>query len=194
VQTRGFNGFSYADVSAQVGITTASLHYHFPSKAHLGKALIERYSTRFGAALAGISATQTGALAQLAAYAQLYVDVLAAGRMCLCGMLAAEHETLPAPMQRAVRAFFGASEAWLASVLERGRGSQELAFPGEAREAARLWVATLEGAMLLARSTREPSRLTAAIRRSLGELKIRPRSSARPKRSLPLPSAPRARR
>jgi AcrR family transcriptional regulator len=43
VQTRGFNGFSYADVAAQLQVTKASLHYHFASKAELGRRLIERY-------------------------------------------------------------------------------------------------------------------------------------------------------
>ena len=50
-QTRGYNGFSYADVAAQLGVTKASLHYHFPSKAQLGAALIDRYQTNFGGAL-----------------------------------------------------------------------------------------------------------------------------------------------
>ena len=43
VQTRGFNGFSYADIAEALGVTKASLHYHFPSKADLGQRLIERY-------------------------------------------------------------------------------------------------------------------------------------------------------
>jgi TetR/AcrR family transcriptional repressor of nem operon len=42
-QTRGYNGFSYADVAAHLGVTKASLHYHFPPKAELGCALISRY-------------------------------------------------------------------------------------------------------------------------------------------------------
>ena len=46
VQTRGFNGFSYADVASELAVTKASLHYHFPSKAELGEALIDRYATR----------------------------------------------------------------------------------------------------------------------------------------------------
>ena len=44
VQTRGFNGFSYADVATELGVTKASLHYHFPGKAELGEALIARYA------------------------------------------------------------------------------------------------------------------------------------------------------
>ena len=39
VQSRGFNGFSYADVASELGVTKASLHYHYPGKAELGEAL-----------------------------------------------------------------------------------------------------------------------------------------------------------
>src|SRR5215211_135610 len=39
VQTRGFNGFSYADIASELGLTKASLHYHFPTKAELGRCL-----------------------------------------------------------------------------------------------------------------------------------------------------------
>jgi AcrR family transcriptional regulator len=39
VQVRGFNGFSYADISAELGITNAALHYHFAGNADLGEAL-----------------------------------------------------------------------------------------------------------------------------------------------------------
>ena len=51
VQTRGFNGFSYADIATTLGVTKASLHYHFPAKAKLGQRLIERYEKNFLAAL-----------------------------------------------------------------------------------------------------------------------------------------------
>ena len=56
-QTRGFNGFSYADIAAEIGITKASLHYHFPSKADLGRALVRRYTERFMDALDAIEAS-----------------------------------------------------------------------------------------------------------------------------------------
>ena len=38
-QVRGYNGFSHADVSAELAITKASIHYHFPGKADLAEAL-----------------------------------------------------------------------------------------------------------------------------------------------------------
>jgi TetR/AcrR family transcriptional repressor of nem operon len=167
VQVRGFNGFSYADVAAELSVTTASLHYHFAGKAELGRALIARYASRFDAALARIDAGAGDASARLDAYAQIYADVLRARRMCLCGMLAAEFETLPEAMRAAVIAFLDGNESWLAGVLEHGRAQATLAFSGDAREAARLIVSALEGAMLVARPYGDVERFEAAASRLL---------------------------
>src|SRR6186997_2371131 len=94
VQTRGFNGFSYADIAQAMDVTKASLHYHFPSKAELGKRLIERYERNFLAALAKIHEQTDDAGERLRRYAAIYASVVKGDRMCLCGMLAAEYGTL----------------------------------------------------------------------------------------------------
>jgi len=162
VQHRGFNGFSYADVAAELNVTKASLHYHFAGKAELGEALITRYTRRFVAALAEIQRLDLDARAALEAYAELYAEVLRGRRMCLCGMLAAEYQTLPKQMQDAVIRFFDQNEAWLESVLEQGRSKGTLRFRESAREAARLVVSALEGAMLTARPYGDVDRFQAA--------------------------------
>lgn len=167
VQVRGFNGFSYADVAAELDLTTASLHYHFPGKSELGRALIARYATRFNDALAQIDAAGEAAPARLEGYAQLYADVLRAHRMCLCGMLAAEYETLPEPMRDAVIGFFDENEAWVEGVLAAGREEGTLTFAGEPREAAQQIVSALEGAMLVARPYGDVDRFETAARRLL---------------------------
>ena len=180
IQTRGFNGFSYADVAAEVGITKASLHYHFPTKADLGLSLVQRYQETFEAALAGLARIGGGTRALLEGYAELYGGVLRKDRMCLCGMLAAEHTTLPAPMQRALQVFFDANERWLAGVLEAGRRKGELKLAAAAREEARLLVAGLEGALLVARSYEDPRRFQDAAARLIdGVLGSRGRAERR---------------
>lgn len=150
-QVRGFNGFSYADIADELGITKAALHYHFATKADLGEALISRYAARFGEALASIDAGTTPAPAKLQGYAELYADVLRNQRMCLCGMLAAEYPTLPSAMQASVVSFFDQNEAWLQDVLQQGRGDGSLHFTGSARDAARMVISCLEGALLVTR-------------------------------------------
>jgi TetR/AcrR family transcriptional regulator, transcriptional repressor for nem operon len=170
VQTRGYNGFSYADVAAELGITKASLHYHFSGKAELGEALIGRYAARFADALATIDADGGDAPAKLAAYARIYGDVLRDKRMCLCGMLAADYETLPDAMRDAVVRFFDDNEAWLVAVLEDGQATGTLRLDGSARDAAQALVGGLEGALLLARPYGEVARFDAAATRLLTSL------------------------
>jgi TetR/AcrR family transcriptional repressor of nem operon len=169
-QTRGFNGFSYANIAPELGITKASLHYHFPTKAELGRALIARYTDAFEAALDAAEASESSAPGRLARYATLYADTLDAERMCLCGMLAAEYTTLPAAMQNEIRRFFERNEEWLARVLEDGLRQQTLAFAGTARDQARLLLAGLEGSMLLARSYGDRERFATAAAGLLGAL------------------------
>jgi TetR/AcrR family transcriptional regulator, transcriptional repressor for nem operon len=162
VQVRGFNGFSYADIAAELDITKASLHYHFATKADLGEALIARYADRFFAALDAADTDGTSAPAKLSAYAQLYADVLSQQRMCLCGMLAAEYPTLPGPMQSAVLAFFDHNETWLQAVLEQGQSEGSLEFTGPARDTARMIISGLEGAMLVTRPYGDAARFQVA--------------------------------
>jgi TetR/AcrR family transcriptional repressor of nem operon len=50
--TRGYNGFSYADIAEAVGISKPSIHHHFPSKAELVRRVVEGYRAE---ALEGMS-------------------------------------------------------------------------------------------------------------------------------------------
>ena len=170
VQTRGFNGFSYADIAEALDVTKASLHYHFPSKADLGRRLIERYEKTFLAALEAIGAAGTAPREQLKRYARIYADVLRENRMCLCGMLASDYSTLPKPMREEVKHFFDENERWLVGVLERGRKSGSLEFKGPTVDLARVIVGSLEGAMMLARSYGDASRFDMAAERLIASL------------------------
>ena len=170
VQTRGFNNFSYADIASELGITTASLHYHFRGKAELGNALITRYAERFGHALAQIDHNRKDAPAKLAAYADLYAGVLQGKRMCMCGILAAEYQTLPKPMRAAVIRFFDDNQKWLAEVLTQGHADKTLTFTGPAEDVAQNILSTLEGAMLVARPYGDLSKFNAATGQLLAAL------------------------
>jgi len=169
-QTRGYNGFSYADVAAEVGGTKATLHYHFAGKAELGAALIERYAGRFFEALARIDREGGDAPRRLRAFAAIYADVLRERRMCLCGMLAADYETLPKPMQAAVVRFFDESQDWLTTVIAAGAERDELHPRGAPHEAAQAILSGLEGAMLVARPYGDVKRFEASANRLLESL------------------------
>ncbi len=169
VQARGFNGFSYADIATELGITKAALHYHFAGKAELGEALISRYAARFAQALARIDADTASAFDRLAAYTKLYLAVLTEQRRCLCGMLAAEYQTLPDRMRDAVVAFFDANNGWLVRLLDEGRAQGTIRFQGQASAVAQMIVGTLEGAMLVARPYADPARFQAVSEQLLSD-------------------------
>jgi TetR/AcrR family transcriptional repressor of nem operon len=169
-QIRGFNNFSYADIATELGITKASLHYHYPGKAELGQALITRYAARFDQALDDIDRDVPSARAKLEAYADLYAGVLRNERMCMCGILAAEYPTLPAAMQAEVVRFFDENQKWLAKLLEEGKTDGTLTFRGQPEEVAQGILSTLEGAMLVARPYGDLARFDAATKQLVNGL------------------------
>jgi len=164
VQTNGFNAFSYGHLSEAVGIKTASIHYHFPSKEHLGQALARRYRERFNAVLVQIEAEHPDAPARIEKYTEQFLQTLRqGGKICLCGMLASDYATLPETTRKEVRAFFTENEAWVTRILEQGLESGAFSFKSDARDVASTFLSTLEGAMLDARIFEDESRLQTAI-------------------------------
>jgi TetR/AcrR family transcriptional repressor of nem operon len=170
VQQRGFNAFSYADIAAELGVSKATLHYHFASKAALGTAVIDRYALRFFDALAAIDARGGSAQERLAGFVEVYANVLRGQRMCLCGMLAADQLTLPDSMKAPVLEFFDRTVAWVAAVLERGVTDGSLAPIGSVAEAAKTLVWSIEGAMLVARAYDDVESFERAANQLIGAL------------------------
>lgn len=152
IQTRGYNGFSFADIAAKVGIRKASIHHYFPSKDALGVAVIRRYKETFQEALENINQTEKTWLDKIKAYSKLYENVLNENRLCLCGMLAADIETLPRVLKKEVKAFFADNVAWLSSQL--GSRYKTLATK-RLDEIAWQIISSLQGAVTLARMTEQ---------------------------------------
>ena len=160
VQNHGFNGFSYGDVSTELGITTAALHYHFHGKASSAKPFA-RYAARFGGALASIDARDEPASSKLQDYADLYLSVLRDERMCLCGMLTASTGLFRLACRGPLS---GSSTTTMPGwgVYSRQAALRSLEFTGSAEAAAQMIVSTLEGAMLVARPYNDAARFEAA--------------------------------
>lgn len=183
VQVRGFNAFSYAHISKAVGIQKASLHHHFATKTDLGVALIERYRRAFVDALHEIDSDGGPAVERLERYVALYRTVLRKGRMCMCGMLAADIATLPPDMRESVAEFFSENVSWLTRVLTEGKKKNELAFVGTAAATAGFIVSSLEGAMLVARGSGDLDHLDDVAELLMTTLRggKKPRAASKPK-------------
>lgn len=156
---RGYNGFSYRDLSALVGVKTSSIHYYFPSKDDLALEAVSQYSSQVMTALQGVDAGLS-ADAKLTLYARMFAQVLGDGhQICLCGMLAADIESLPEAVRQAVQAFFRANERWLAQVLAEGIKDGTLTVNGDPEHAAQTLFAAFQGSALTSRLFHSPARL-----------------------------------
>lgn len=148
-RTLGYNGFSFRDVAAEVGIKSASVHYHFPTKADLGAAVAVRYADRFFQALGNPDDPDISPDAKLARYVGLYRHALVQDQqMCLCGMLGAEVESLPPEVASEVTQFFERNLDWLKRVMVRLGDNPAR----DAERHAMTVLAALEGALMLART------------------------------------------
>ena len=149
VQQRGYNAFSYRDLASEVGVKTASIHYHFPAKADLARALLTRYVARLESALAEIDATSRTARSRLDKFVGLYRETAAPGdRICLCGSMAADISTLPADVQAQIRDYLERSARWVAGVLRDGARAGEFDPAVRERTLASSLVSGLQGAEL----------------------------------------------
>lgn len=174
VRSRGYNAFSYADIAKVVGISTASIHYHFPSKADLVRGITARYIDGVEGRLATIRRESPGVHERLAAFVALFRESLGEmDRMCACMMLATEAGTLPSDVRATVSDFIHATGAWAAGVMTEGRDAGEIEFVGDAAVEAGMLCATIEGATLIARGCDDISLFDRITERLLSSLRPR---------------------
>jgi len=149
VQDRGYNGLSFRDLARDVGIKSASIHHYFPTKGELGGALAERYRLDFKEYLDGLLAEGLDPATCIRKYAEVFGQTLRnENRMCLAGIMAAEHKELPEEVQAAVVKFGEMNVDWLAQVLSLGSKEEEKVVR---RRALAIFTA-VQGAQLVARS------------------------------------------
>ncbi|MDB6143061.1 MAG: transcriptional regulator [Pseudomonas sp.] len=149
VQSRGYNSLSYRELGKEVGIKSSSIHYYFPSKGNLGAALAHEYTDDFLTYLNEMLTTSPDWKSSIKSYTDVFRATLVRdNRMCLGGIMAAEHTDLDEEIRVEVGRFTELLVQWLTGVLQHGNEQAET-------EALRKWAfgifAAVEGAQLVAR-------------------------------------------
>ncbi|MBC7165051.1 MAG: helix-turn-helix transcriptional regulator [Roseovarius sp.] len=141
IRGAGYNGFSFREIAHEIGVKSASVHYHFPTKQALAAAVARRYTDRVLRAVDMDVARGDSAMdAWIAAFRRALSND---GRMCLCGALGAASRDLPQEVMIEARRFFELSLSRLTqSGLSEVRAMQV--------------IGALEGGMLLATALENP--------------------------------------
>lgn len=157
VRLGGYDNFSFRELASEVGIKSASVHYHFPTKADLGAELAHQYTNAFLTALGEPSSIHARGENPINVYTQLFRSALLTDdKMCLCGLLGAQSESLPDKVRIEVKRFFNENLAWL-NAAHAVNGEDNPA------QAAIATVSLLEGAMMISKALNDHSHFELAI-------------------------------
>ena len=162
VRGAGFSEMSFRDLAQDVGIKSASVHYHFPTKTDLGEALVTRYADRFKVALDEIVTDNLETA--LNGFVTLYSDALVLHEsICLCAIMGAEAIGLPENVNQRTKLFFSMNKAWLEDLF-KAHGVNDPS------DTAALVVAALEGGMIVASASGDRAvfdQIVGAVRRKI---------------------------
>jgi TetR/AcrR family transcriptional regulator, transcriptional repressor for nem operon len=149
IRTRGFNAFSYKDISDPLEIKNAAIHYHFPAKADLGIEVVQREIEKM--ANYKLKWATLPEDKQLQGIFDTFGQHSKKGFICLMGSLSPDYDTLPAPMQEKVQRLCEVILDWAAECLENGRRKTLFHFEGDAYNRALLVISDLLSSLLLSR-------------------------------------------
>lgn len=163
VLANGFNAFSYADIAEDIGIRKASIHYHFPSKADLGLALINSYRQNFVDILSAPENANLNPKEIIYSYIEYWRHCIETREkpVCLMVILSSELPSLPNEMVAPIGEYFAFTELWLAGVFAQFYNTN---IESETIRACE-FLAILHGAMLSARAQNNPNLFTKIMHR-----------------------------
>lgn len=159
VQRGGLKSLSFRTLADEIGIKSSSVHYHFPEKSDLAKALIESYSDEYFRELKQIDSKKWVLRRKIKAFIGIFESVAEYDKLCLCGMMATELDQLDDNNRLLLNKFFVETENWLTRLLNENQ--DELLSNLSPRVLARSLLAGLEGALFLDRVVGDDQRLKA---------------------------------
>ncbi len=158
VRLGGYDNFSFRELANEVGIKSASVHYHFPTKADLGAELAHQYTDAFLTALGDPSLIKVNGGDPISTYTGLFHNALLTdNKMCLCGLLGAQGDSLPDKVRIEVKRFFNENLNWL-------KKAHTLNGEDNPEQAAIVTVSLLEGAMMISKALNDHSHFALAIK------------------------------
>lgn len=149
IRKRGFNAISYTDIAVLMDMRNAAIHYHFPTKSDLGRAVIGEEQRR----VRDYRKQHADADGEHHFKHLIYTfyNRSQQSAVCLMGALTPEFATFDPEMQQALRQLCIDVQEWVAESLEKARSAGALTFSGDAANRAALVISTLLASLLLAR-------------------------------------------
>ena len=151
IRTKGFNAFSYLDISSELGIKNAAIHYYFPSKENLGTSIVKTNVQRFEEMVQNMHIHRFDELQQLETFIKIYIKSHREKKLCIMGSLGPDFNTLNDSTKTELKRMTEMILNWLTSVLESGKQKKIFIFKEEPKNKAVVLLSSLIASLQLAR-------------------------------------------
>jgi AcrR family transcriptional regulator len=151
IRSKGYNAFSYLDISSELGIKNAAIHYYFPLKENLGTSIVKTNVQRFEEMLENMHSHGFNELQQLETFIKIYIKSHREKKLCIMGSLGPDFNTLNESTRAELRRMTEMILSWLTSVLESGKQKKIFIFKEEPKNKGVVLLSGLIGSLQLAR-------------------------------------------
>ncbi|GAA4409348.1 TetR/AcrR family transcriptional regulator [Nibrella viscosa] len=151
IKDKGFNAFSFHDLSRTIGIKTASIHYHFPTKTDLVIAVIRQHIDRFAALKESLA--DKDPITKLRGFFSIYAQLKKENKVCLVGSLATDLHTVDERIQGELKTLAGQILDWVTDILQEGQEQGIFHFDVPVRTKAILIITNMMAIVQLSRLT-----------------------------------------
>lgn len=152
IQKSGIHRLTMRDLASEANIKSSSVMYHFKNKDGLLCELTKIYNDSFFDFLEDINKKNEDPKKRLLLLVDTFESVLNEDKLCLCGMLASENDSLDAITKESVCNFFGRLNFWVEDNLNLLNINKTF---------AKIIVSSLEGAMLIDKLNQNNNNLSA---------------------------------
>lgn len=151
IKLYGYNAFSYADISKQLNMKNAAVHYHFPGKEDLLAGILENYVQDYEALGKQLQASGWSAMHKLEKFIERYSCLVDCNSICIIGSVASDYNTLPESVKEKTTELIEMVMSMVEKTLQEGKRSGEFSFTEPARTQALLIMTNLAAGVQLAR-------------------------------------------
>jgi TetR/AcrR family transcriptional regulator, transcriptional repressor for nem operon len=134
IRDKGYNAFSFYDISKTLKVKNASIHYHFATKANLGVEVVKYHVAKLDELIASVQ--EESPVTKLKAFLSIYENTKAEGRVCLVGSLATDWKTVEPKMRAELKILATKILDWVTEILEEGKQKKAFAFDMKPRTKA----------------------------------------------------------
>ena len=158
IQRVGINAMSYNDLSEIVGITKASIHYHFPKKDDLINELLCSVRDEYRTMYTQIADSEDSAVNKLKNIAKIFENGVNENKICMVSILSAEHESLSETTHTTLKLAREDTVTIFEQIFLQGLKAGEFALIDDTYAAAYAFLSLLIGGQLISRASKDPEK------------------------------------